>query len=269
MRMTAIAIGALVLALLAAPAFAQSDDGGSKGASLSGSQYQVPTFTGTNTVSGNANLLTDAYNDLLVPNGALGIGAGVVAGGAAEFTLGVRDPNGDLSLAVPTFRATTSNAITALDVLPNGTATDNGWGAAWADICNSDITNDNANANTSCVHLGARSNGEVDIGENQYGNATTGPVVIVDGPGAGSSATKVATFSSSTGVGIGTIIGFETIYSAAGTAIPAAASGNAHYRACVSDSTACTSGTTYTSGGADACEVWSDGTDWIESGSGC
>jgi hypothetical protein len=256
MRMTAIAIGELVLALLAAPAFAQSG--------ASGSQYQVETFTGTNAASGNANLLTDAYNDFLVPSGHLEISTG-----AYGFSLGIRDPNGDLTLAVPTFRATTSNAITALDVLPNGTATDNGWGAAWADICNSDITNDNFNANTSCVHLGARSNGEVDIGENSYGNARVGPVVIVDGPGGGSSATKVATFSSRTGVGIGTIIGFETIYSAAGTAIPAAASGNAHYRACVSDSTGCTSGTTYTSGGADACEVWSDGTDWIESGSGC
>ncbi len=250
-----------MLALLAAPAFAQI---GSKGGGASGSQYQVETFTGTNAASGNANLLTDAYNDFLVPNGAIGIGTG-----ANEFSLNVRDPNGDLGIAVPTFRSTTTNGVTALDVLPNGSTTDWGWGNAWADICNSDITNDGSSANTSCVHLGARSGGEVDIGENSYGNARVGPVVIVDGPGAGSSATKVATFSSSTGVGIGTIIGFETIYSAAGKAIPAAASGNAHYRACVSDSTGCTSGTTYTSGGADACEVWSDGTDWIESGSGC
>ena len=118
MRMTAIAIGELVLALLAAPAFAQSG--------ASGSQYQVETFTGTNAASGNANLLTDAYDDFLVPSGHLEISTG-----AYGFSLGIRDPNGDLTVAVPTFRATTSNAITALDVLPNGTATDNGWGAAY------------------------------------------------------------------------------------------------------------------------------------------
>jgi len=62
---------------------------------------------------------------------------------------------------------------------------------------------------------------------------------------------------------------FITIYSAAGTAIPAAASANNHARACVSDSTACTSGTTYTSGGSTACELWSNGSAWKESGSGC
>ena len=73
-------------------------------------------------------------------------------------------------------------------------------------------------------------------------------------------------------VGSGTIIAnnqFGVIYSAAGTAIPAASSANNHMRACVSDSTACTSGTTYTSGGATACEVWSNGSAWKESGSGC
>jgi hypothetical protein len=226
MRMTAIAITGLVLALWAATAFAQSD--------------------------------------VVVPYGGIDIGTG-----ANEFSLNMRDPSGDLEFAVPTFRSTTPNGVTALDVIPNGWATDNGWGTAWSDICNADTTNGGGNINTTCVHLGARSNGEVDIGANQYGTATAGPVVIVDGPGAGNTATKVATFSSLTGVGIGTIIGFETIYSAAGTAIPAATSENAHYRACVSDSTNCISGTTYIGGGSEACEVWSNGMDWVESGSGC
>lgn len=59
-----------------------------------------------------------------------------------------------------------------------------------------------------------------------------------------------------------------TIYSAAGTAVPAATT-TPHARLCVSDSTTCTSGTTYVSGGSTACELWSNGTNWIESGSGC
>ena len=62
---------------------------------------------------------------------------------------------------------------------------------------------------------------------------------------------------------------FLTIFSAGGTALPAAATGNAHWRACVSDSLACASGTTYTSGHSTPCEVWSNGSNWIESGSGC
>jgi hypothetical protein len=61
---------------------------------------------------------------------------------------------------------------------------------------------------------------------------------------------------------------FGTIYSASVTAVPSASSVT-HGRLCVSDSTACTSGTTYTSGGSTACELWSNGTNWIESGSGC
>lgn len=59
-------------------------------------------------------------------------------------------------------------------------------------------------------------------------------------------------------------------YSAAGTAIPAATNYR-HRTACVTDSTACTSGTTYTSGGATTCLLQSDGTNWKETGAtnGC
>jgi hypothetical protein len=60
--------------------------------------------------------------------------------------------------------------------------------------------------------------------------------------------------------------GFGTIYT---NGTKPAASGNNHYRICVSDATACTSGTTYASGGGTACELWSNNTNWIESGSGC
>lgn len=44
------------------------------GGGLTGSQYQVATFTATNTASGNANILTDASNDFIVSSGKVGIG---------------------------------------------------------------------------------------------------------------------------------------------------------------------------------------------------
>ncbi len=63
---------------------------------------------------------------------------------------------------------------------------------------------------------------------------------------------------------------FVTIFSGTGaSAAPTCNSGEQHARVCVSDSTACTSGTDYASGGSDACEIWCNGSNWIESGSGC
>jgi len=64
--------------------------------------------------------------------------------------------------------------------------------------------------------------------------------------------------------------GFGTIYSGSGSTKAPTASANTHGRICVSDAAACTSGTTYAAGGGStACELWSNGTNWIESGSGC
>ncbi|MGC1780710.1 MAG: hypothetical protein WBB34_22470 [Xanthobacteraceae bacterium] len=48
------------------------------GGFLTGSQYQVPTFTATNTASGNANILTDASNDFIISGGTLAIGTTTV-----------------------------------------------------------------------------------------------------------------------------------------------------------------------------------------------
>lgn len=53
-----------------------------------------------------------------------------------------------------------------------------------------------------------------------------------------------------------------TVYSAAGTAIPSASSVGIGARAFVSDATAITWGTAYTSGGSNKVPVWSNGTSW-------
>jgi hypothetical protein len=60
---------------------------------------------------------------------------------------------------------------------------------------------------------------------------------------------------------------FSAIY--AGGSIPSCSMDYNHARICTSDSTACTSGKAYVSGGHTACELWCNGTNWIESGSGC
>lgn len=56
------------------------------------------------------------------------------------------------------------------------------------------------------------------------------------------------------------------IYSAAGTALPAAATPNIGAKVLVSDAVTCVSGTTYASGGSTSCMVISNGTNWIETG---
>ena len=62
---------------------------------------------------------------------------------------------------------------------------------------------------------------------------------------------------------------YTKIYSIKGTPVPTCDTPAAHSRVCVSDATACTSGTTYAGGGSTACELWCNLTNWIESGSGC
>jgi hypothetical protein len=60
----------------------------------------------------------------------------------------------------------------------------------------------------------------------------------------------------------------KQLYSAAGIAVPACNSGAYvwHQTLTVSDATACTRGTTYTSGGSTQCDISCSGTNWIESG---
>lgn len=60
-------------------------------------------------------------------------------------------------------------------------------------------------------------------------------------------------------------------YSAAGTALPACSATYARYFECVSDATACTSGTTYASGGSTACllQCSNSGLAWKETGVAC
>lgn len=70
------------------------------------------------------------------------------------------------------------------------------------------------------------------------------------------------------------LLGFHKAFS--GTSIPSAVpspatgpSGNAHTFACASDSATCVNGTTYAPGGSTACLIYSNGTNWIETGIGC
>jgi hypothetical protein len=62
---------------------------------------------------------------------------------------------------------------------------------------------------------------------------------------------------------------YSAFYSAAGTPLPTCNAGENHVRLCASDASACTNGTTYTSGGSVACIVNCNGTNWKETGGGC
>ena len=79
--------------------------------------------------------------------------------------------------------------------------------------------------------------------------------------GNNSSSPAISTFDGMTGVFTAPALA-TTVYSAAGTAIPSAATLGAGSRAFVSDATAATFGTTYTSGGSNKVPVYSDGTAW-------
>lgn len=81
------------------------------------------------------------------------------------------------------------------------------------------------------------------------------------GVAGGGSILQKATFNSS-GVFRSPILN-TTIYSADGTAIPSATTSGAGARAFVTDATASTFGTAYTSGGANKVPVYSDGTSWF------
>jgi hypothetical protein len=102
---------------------------------------------------------------------------GITVGtGYGQFSLNIRDPNGDLSLAVPTLRAASANTSTALDVIPNGSPSDGGNGTAWSDICNTDITNGGAAINTNCIHFGAGT--AMRITAENFGSAANLPLIL-------------------------------------------------------------------------------------------
>lgn len=75
---------------------------------------------------------------------------------------------------------------------------------------------------------------------------------------------------SASALSAGPFFSFSTIYSTKKTSIPPCDARKLHWRACVSDVPACTSGRLYGGGGASTpCEVWCNGKNWMQSGSGC
>ncbi|HZY60644.1 MAG TPA: hypothetical protein VFE56_12835 [Candidatus Binataceae bacterium] len=75
---------------------------------------------------------------------------------------------------------------------------------------------------------------------------------------------------SASALAAGPFFSFSRIYSAAAKPIPPCNGSRLHWRACASDAPACISGQIYGGGGAlTPCEVWCDGRNWIQSGSGC
>jgi hypothetical protein len=90
--------------------------------------------------------------------------------GATQFSLTSKSG----SHAIPFLRPTTANQNGTLDLSPNGTGTDDGFGLAWFDPCGQDIS---TNANLTCAHLssGASVNYLASIA---YGAATPLPLQL-------------------------------------------------------------------------------------------
>ena len=123
-----------------------------------------------------------------------------------------------------------------------------------------DLINNTADSYVSLTS-GLPNSGTASFDYTYNPTAKAGPAVFDGG-----SAVQVGSLTNPFGPG-----GTGTYYSAAGTPIPACAAAYERYFSCVSDSTACTSGTTYTSGGSTACllQCSNAGTAWKETGVAC
>jgi hypothetical protein len=67
------------------------------------------------------------------------------------YTLGTRDVA--LTFPTPTFRPVTSTQVIAVDIMPNGSPTENANGFAWMDICDADILNNSNAAHSARVAI--------------------------------------------------------------------------------------------------------------------
>ena len=100
-----------------------------------------------------------------------------------------------INLAVPSFRSTAANSVTAVDTMPNGSASDAGNGLSWLDVCDADILQ-NQNP-VSSIHLGARANW-MEIDSSAYNGATQKPLYF------GLSGTPLLSISTGSTVGVNT-----------------------------------------------------------------
>ncbi|HZT90216.1 MAG TPA: hypothetical protein VFA12_19775 [Stellaceae bacterium] len=107
-----------------------------------------------------------------------------VGGGTGQFLLGMKNATpGTDPFPVPSFRPTTANSTLAMDLMPNGTPSDGGYGYAWNDICDTDILNAGGGQVTHCLHLYAGS-GAVGVVGAGYGESAN-PLVLGSGQAPG------------------------------------------------------------------------------------
>lgn len=93
-----------------------------------------------------------------------------------EFTLSQR---GGLTfpIAVPTFRGTTTNTITSLDISPNGNPAEIAYhGFSWLDVCDKDLTT--VSGGFHCARVAISSQG-ARIGILNFNSAAPLPILII------------------------------------------------------------------------------------------
>lgn len=99
---------------------------------------------------------------------------------------------------VPSFRPMTEDTVIAVDIMPNGSPSENpGNGYAWIDVCDTDILT-TSGAAVNCARVGARSD-KIEFGARALNGATAKPLVFTVGSGS-----EVMRFSTAGNVGIGT-----------------------------------------------------------------
>jgi hypothetical protein len=124
----------------------------------------TPTLSGANTFSGINNFTNYLESNSTVAPYGIAIGTPL----NAPYWMTAR--NIASGFPVPTMYPVTHNQGIALDLSPNGTAVDGGYGQAWSDICAQDVIV--AAGALQCLHMSAGLTSGFNVGTAEYTSGT-------------------------------------------------------------------------------------------------
>ncbi len=162
--------------------YVTSTSSGGGGITTSSASYysygsgNLPLFITSSTVGADAALnWSTSTKNLTLSSGTLTLAPDVVSD---TFALGGRLAVG---IPVPYLTPTATNTAIAFDLFPHGATTSNGfgsniYGAAWEDICDTDIVA--SSTNYECLHLGKAKNDFANISTEQAGTGVIRPLIF-------------------------------------------------------------------------------------------
>ncbi len=166
-------------------------------ATLSGGTTNQLTYWTSSTGVGATSSPTVGYINTTSNTSTSNFPAGIKIGTTTQgFTLSQKTAGDTVGqpFPVPIFRPTTINTVLAMDLIPNGSPTDTGYGYAWNDICDADILNLNTGQVTDCLHLSAGS-AAMTVGSLGF-SKTALPLNFVTGSAQGTLRMQIGTTSS-------------------------------------------------------------------------